>query len=241
MLLKGKKITFNPSVYHYSNNTPSKNVDKNDDYYKLIDSALDKINKQKYKVDIDGISEELLNFIINRYDIIDTRFLCIVSRTGSVDLLKRVLNALDNNIKKYKHHHLLLHYAIFSGNFKAIEFLINAGAEVNLPEKRKQSTPLHTAAKYSSPVTITFLLKQGARIDNIDIDGNTPLHIACKYGNFRVIEQLAFNQIVSHSMNYSYYANMIKIKNKNNKTPVDIATERGESEILKIFQKFQDH
>ncbi|MCP3965816.1 MAG: hypothetical protein GY750_18675 [Lentisphaerae bacterium] len=91
MLLKGKKITFNPSVYHYSNNTPSKNVDKNDDYYKLIKNSLERLNSYIYKVDLDAISAETLNYIIRKYDIKSTRLILIVCRAGQINILKKLL------------------------------------------------------------------------------------------------------------------------------------------------------
>ena len=45
-----------------------------------------------------------------------------------------------------------------------------------------QQTPLHLAVLTNLPRLVTLLISRGAVVDARDRHGNTPLHIACRYG-----------------------------------------------------------
>ena len=45
-----------------------------------------------------------------------------------------------------------------------------------------QQTPLHLAVLTNLPRLVTLLVSRGAVVDARDRHGNTPLHIACRYG-----------------------------------------------------------
>lgn len=65
--------------------------------------------------------------------------------------------------------------AVIQRKFEICEFLIQAGADVNLREARKW-TALHFAAQEYDYKIVELLLNSGADIDAEDHDGNTPLY-----------------------------------------------------------------
>ena len=76
-----------------------------------------------------------------------------------------------------------LHQAANNGNIKALELLIEAGADVNIQSTEQfglpaGSTPLHFAAEDHNTVSVAALLAAGADSNIADSMGHTPLHSA---------------------------------------------------------------
>ena len=88
-----------------------------------------------------------------------------------------------------------LQWACKWGHVETGNLLLSCGADTNAVNKCGQ-TPLHTAASGESdcPELCVILLKQDARIDAVDEDGNQPLHLACKQGHTKTV-----NLLLSHS------------------------------------------
>jgi len=72
-----------------------------------------------------------------------------------------------------------LQYAIRNKKEAAVLALIEAGADVNLPNS-KGWTPLHDAAKADSPSIVLALIEAGADVNLPNSKGRTPLHNAAK-------------------------------------------------------------
>src|SRR5262249_48440726 len=67
-----------------------------------------------------------------------------------------------------------LHYAACDGDLVKVQALLNAGAQVDLPDDNGW-TPLHFAAQAHSVAASEALLAAGASVDPRDSHGNTPL------------------------------------------------------------------
>ena len=65
---------------------------------------------------------------------------------------------------------------------KEVEYLIEKGADVNLPNRRNE-TPLHKAAIYNNVPTLRSLLSAGAQVNYQDNTGTTALMMACRLFN----------------------------------------------------------
>lgn len=123
--------------------------------------------------------------------------------------------------------------AIKKNRYSQVKSLIRQGADVNLKfnfelKKNKQNIKffnaslLHIAA-VKSPKVLNLLLKHKAKVNSTDIEGNTPLHLACSYG-FR--KSVIF--LVKAKCNLS-------IKNQNKYTPLLCAIYNKKTNIVKIL------
>lgn len=70
-----------------------------------------------------------------------------------------------------------LHIRSFFGHVKAVELLLDQGADINSPNGINK-TALHLAASEGHLITVQFLLGRGASINATDNKGQTPLHSA---------------------------------------------------------------
>ena len=71
----------------------------------------------------------------------------------------------------------LLHIACEHNKHDFVSFLVRKGCDLNLTNHNKQ-LPLHVACKHAS-VGVVNLVTYSDIINNQDVSGNTPLHIAC--------------------------------------------------------------
>lgn len=78
-----------------------------------------------------------------------------------------------------------LHLAAGDGNFSEVRRLLGEGADPNLRERVFGRTALHWAAISASGTTVDALISAGARIDERDAGGSTPLRAALQ-SNCRV-------------------------------------------------------
>jgi ankyrin repeat protein len=127
---------------------------------------------------------------------------------GNVERLKRELDAdpallhdgfsisgTTRGKPEWSYGFTLLHEAAEWGQLPIVEELLRRGANVNARpvgkyEHSLNQTPLHRAARGRSHVLGT-LLAQGAEIDAVDAEGNSPLRIAVLSGHLRAANILA--------------------------------------------------
>lgn len=84
-----------------------------------------------------------------------------------------------------------LHIAVQSAKPAVVETLLGFGAEVHVRGGKLKETPLHIAARVSDGDRCALmLLKSGAGANKTTGDGQTPVHVAAKYGNVLTMDQL---------------------------------------------------
>ncbi len=111
-------------------------------------------------------------------------------RSNDLETLRRMLQSapidldVDDEI-----HNLPLAEAARCGNFKAVQLLLNAGADVNAGKTWK-STALVQAVENAQDNVFMLLLEAGADIDEVDYEGNTLLMCAASSGNVTIVEEL---------------------------------------------------
>ena len=74
-----------------------------------------------------------------------------------------------------------LHYAVLSQDLKMIEFLLERGADVNLPSRGLKAPPLHYAVTVNDRGNlriVEYLAEHGADVDLRDKEGKTALDLA---------------------------------------------------------------
>ncbi|MCX8028506.1 MAG: ankyrin repeat domain-containing protein [Brevinematales bacterium] len=67
------------------------------------------------------------------------------------------------------------------------------------------------------------LIQMGVDVNSVDIDGDTPLHLAVMSNNYEIVRILVANKAV------------VKKRNKKGYTPIDIARELGYSDIYRLL------
>ncbi|XP_008213954.1 ankyrin-3 [Nasonia vitripennis] len=93
-----------------------------------------------------------------------------------------------------------LHIAVEMGDENIVELLIIYEADVNIINFMHQS-PLHFAAEFSVDIT-RILLVQGANVDEVDNNNETPLGIAVKYKDIEIIKEiLQYKPCIQNSSN----------------------------------------
>ena len=141
--------------------------------------------------------------------------------SGQIEMLKK---AIADNPGVINHHasdgFTLLGLACFFGHEGIAEFLISAGADVNLPANNSlQVYPLHSAVAAKNISIARLLLQHGADVNAKQMSGITPLHSAAHNGQTAMVELLLANNADKNS------------RTEEGKSPADMAEEAGFKEI----------
>jgi ankyrin repeat protein len=113
-----------------------------------------------------------------------------------------------------------LHLAIGQAHADAALLLIDAGANINIPDEAGD-TPLHVAAVNNLPTVIQVLLDRGADINAKDQDGDTPLHRAAADDSLEAINLLIRRGAAVNGTN------------RFGETPLHIAAMYGNTEAIR--------
>ncbi|XP_019636267.1 PREDICTED: tankyrase-2-like [Branchiostoma belcheri] len=82
-----------------------------------------------------------------------------------------------------------------------VKYLFHCGADVNHSSKDEGETALHVAAKLASPEVVKFLLDKDADRMKETKYGDTPLHYASLFGNFRAAKTLCSRHVNNEILN----------------------------------------
>ncbi|KAI1772491.1 hypothetical protein F4818DRAFT_454019 [Hypoxylon cercidicola] len=114
-----------------------------------------------------------------------------------------------------------LHFAASLQESTIAKILITHDADVNSVSKDGR-TPLFSAAGGGCDSILDLLIEKGAKVEHRDNDDNTVLHIAMSKGHEKVIRKIV--QKVDST-----------IKNKSEKTPLDLAPEARMEDVVDIL------
>lgn len=112
--------------------------------------------------------------------------ICRYIEVGNMDEIKNYLKITNDTNLDFKLESIL-HYAINNcenNYFKTIELIVNSGADINSHHSEFSETPLHKLCARINPQidVITMLLKKGAKVNEINISGKTPVfHCSFNY------------------------------------------------------------
>ncbi|PON82811.1 Transmembrane protein [Trema orientale] len=88
----------------------------------------------------------------------------------------------------------LIHHAILCNNVKAVEVLLNCGADVEAPTMTTSKIdlrPIHLAARLGSPQILQHLIKAGCNVNSVTGHGDTALMICARYKREECLKILA--------------------------------------------------
>jgi ankyrin repeat protein len=114
-----------------------------------------------------------------------------------------------------------IHKACSSANIQLVNYLIEKGAEINCIDLAGKS-PLHEAciSRYDRKDVVKRLLELNAKVDYLDQDKNTQIHVAIISRKFEIAEMLA-----SHYENLNLF-NIFK------ESPLHLAADFGPKSLL---------
>jgi ankyrin repeat protein len=115
----------------------------------------------------------------------------------------------------------LLHHAAGFGALDTMEWLLDAGADVNT-RNRLKSTPLHWAI--DNEMKTRMLLSRGADVNARQVEGRTPLYQAALLGDGHAMIRL----LLQNGAN-------VNLATANGRTPIMAAAGRGDVEALRLL------
>lgn len=118
-----------------------------------------------------------------------------------------------------------LHEAAAKGNVAQIEFLVDAGMNVNAKSASK-TTPLHEAAVLGKTAAIKALAAKGADVDAKDVDGRTPLYTA------------ALAEQASAVVSLIGLGSDVNTRNSQGRTPLHLAAFFGDVAMIEALTKW---
>ena len=111
---------------------------------------------------------------------------------------------------------------------KTCEFLISKGADVSA-KCMNNVTPLHLAVTVGSLETVVVLMNPflPSTLEEKDSDGNSPLHLACRYNRLDVLQFLLDRGAD------------VTARNERNMTCIDVAIEWEAEQVAKTLVKHE--
>lgn len=119
-----------------------------------------------------------------------------------------------------------LHLAAFFGHEEILQYLLDAGAQIDVAAKNEMAVlPLHSALSNRKYRAAEILIAHGADVNAMQSAGWTSLHYAAAVGNARIVEQLLAAG-ASRTMH-----------NHSGQIAADVASEKGHELIAELLRK----
>ena len=116
----------------------------------------------------------------------------------------------------------VLHYAAIYNSAELIDFLCDAGADVNVTDG-DGCTPLHWAAVEKNEEAVRRLLRHGADVHRLDTTGSTPLFRAAIRGSAPILRELIA------------CGAQVTLCNKDRRTPLHLAVMATNADAVKLL------
>lgn len=136
---------------------------------------------------------EACNIPVDMCDQNGATSLMIAASAGDENIVK-VLIKRNADINKTDHAgQTALHYAVKDNRVKITEILLLNNADVNAMDFTSQTTPLFCAASKGHLAIARSLIEEECKLDCQNLNGDTPLHIACREERQEIAELLLFS------------------------------------------------
>ena len=123
--------------------------------------------------------------------------------TGLNEIIEFLLeNGANVNLQDNNGNSALI-WAITYSNLEFARILLENGANPNIPDHQLDETPLHLAVQIPYIDMVELLLENGASPHQLNIAGDTPLHLACTHTNnprmFEILLRYGANENIPNS------------------------------------------
>lgn len=113
----------------------------------------------------------------------------LLDKNDTTSFKSKIITADDASTNREDNHKSILMYAVWLGNYEAVEHLIATGAEINATDNGG-ATALHLAIWKNNIDIATLLVKNGAASDILSSDGMSATDIAILQQNKEMMELL---------------------------------------------------
>ncbi|MFA5249985.1 MAG: ankyrin repeat domain-containing protein [Parachlamydiales bacterium] len=174
------------------------------------------------------ILQALLQNQVNIQNI--TKALFSAAYSGHNHIIEELLKIDGVNVNSISNGSTALHLAVQAGKQETVRFLLERGADVNIPNSDPRSylfrtTPLYLAVLQGNQTIVELLLKNGADVNIPNSHGDTPLHCAAQKGFLEIVQLL-----LDHGAK-------INFPNELEKTPLDEALKFGRDHVIALLQQ----
>lgn len=145
---------------------------------------------------------------------------------GRFEMVKYLLENGANLHYRSKLGENTLFYACQERDFKTVQYLIQKGAEVNVCDAMN-TTPLNWVCEFGSDEIAIFLITHNADV-NMGNKYGKPIHKAIKKNRLEVVKYLI------------KYGAELNVYDDEGKTPLDIAREKHNMDIIKFIENSLD-
>lgn len=151
----------------------------------------------------------------------------LAAKIGDLNGLKILVNN-DPKIltQKDEEGESLLHKAAVYGHVDICQYLVEKGVPVDIEIPNAGATPLMMAVLFNNLDVVKYLLSKGANINKQEDDGVTSLHYAVGKNFPQMVSFLLENKKIN-----------LSLKDKINRTALDLAKESGLTDIVLLFKK----
>ncbi|KAL7673208.1 hypothetical protein ACOME3_008076 [Neoechinorhynchus agilis] len=121
-----------------------------------------------------------------------------------------------------------IHYAASKNSLETCRLVLETKRYNMINDSdRYGSTALHRAVCKASQALCEYLIERGARVDKVDCEGNSAVHLACQEERKRIAIMLVEKAVGSVNVN-----NLLKSRNKSGLSALDLATDPS---VRKMF------
>ncbi|KAF6201816.1 hypothetical protein GE061_004211 [Apolygus lucorum] len=155
----------------------------------------------------------------------------LAAELGQLDIIKILINARADVLRRSKNNYSIIHCAVFSESLEVVEWCLK-----NMPRELIESrdfegkTPIHLAGKLGLQSIVRELKDAGGELKSLSYEGASVLHYVAASGKPSLM-QWCLSELREQNFNVNH-------RDKYGRTPLDIAAAQNDVRIMKFLQDY---